>query len=249
MNQLHLSLGVAEPANLSETEQAVALVHAGDLSIVRNSSLTASDMWEARVPNNEVRRIVLPHLLEKMYGLPPKCFSERTARWLADGRVGKVVEVFAEAWLHESKIQVSAREEKVHVFVTIVNCGIARALSELRARYPQILFFRGHILNEAGGAGRLDVAWTLKQADREQKDMTYIVEFKMVEDKLGDGGIDGAVSRAKDQVLQYATSLKKQRAGKQSAWVVVLSRSGALRKAVRVNEEASSRCQLSRGTV
>ena len=128
--------------------------------------------------------------------------------------------------------------------------SVAASLGHCRscARYPQILFFRGHILNEAGSAGRLDVAWTLKQADREQKDMTYIVEFKMAEDKLGDGGIDGAVSRAKDQVLQYATSLKKQRAGKQSAWVVVLSRSGALRKAVRVDEETYSRCQLRRGT-
>ena len=224
----YLSQGAADPTNLSETEQAVVLVHAGDLSIARNPNASDADLWTASVPNGEIRHFVLPYLLEKMYHLPPQFFSEEAARLVADGRVGEYMALFAASLARGSSV--SSREGDVHFFETFISGGFARSLSQLGERYPKVFAYRGHILNEVCTlTGQPDVAWTTDETD--------VVEFKVSGDKLGPKGAATAMRKAKKQVRKYAAKLLLERPGPQRLWVAVFSRSGSLRSVERVPVE------------
>ena len=161
VRQVNLEQGPNDPTKLTELEQAVELVHAGYLAIMRGR-FGAEDAWQVKVPNTEVRSVVLPAVLENMYGLLCWSLSEDMAKKLAAGKIGQAMEVFAKSW---SRHLVSAREDKTHLLETYLSGGLARALANLRARFPGILKFRGNILSEANGAGRLDVAFTFLQQE------------------------------------------------------------------------------------
>jgi hypothetical protein len=233
----NLQLGASDPTKLTQTEQTVMLAHAGDLSIVRGGvgGLGGAE-WQVKVPNTEVRSIVLPALLEKVYGLPPSILSEHTAKLLAAGKIGEVLELFAQAW---SSQLVSAREEKVHFIETYLSGGIGRALADLGGRFPGILKFEGKILNEGGGKGRLDIAFTLLQQEKaaraKERKVTYVLEVKIVGDGVKQKGIATALAAAHRQGLDYAVALKEQRACGHIVVVgVVYSRSGELRSCSEV---------------
>jgi hypothetical protein len=249
VKQTQLSLGLADPSNMSETEQVVALVHSGDLSIARDSSLAGADLWKAHVPNKEVSTIVLPHLLEKIYGLPPSILSENMARLLVAGKIDEVMEVLSQAW---SQHLVSAREDKTHLLETYLSGGLARSLADLRGRFPGVLDFRGNILNEASGSGRqkrLDVAFTIvvQLPGGELRKETHVMEIKVVGDGVKKKGIESATKSAQYQAGRYATTLKTQReCGKITLWGIVFSRSGHLRAAVQAEHaKATNSCAVS----
>lgn len=247
-NDLQLATTQQLRGGLAVKEQAAILVQTGDLAIQQVDA--ASSTWKVRIPNEEVRSIVFPRLLSRIFGLDEeKLMSLKPAVLLQNLKVDEFFQYLVDCGLQLPANHIgesTAHASNEYPLPDVV----AYIVQSLAMRFPSDFHVPGPVCAEAhtfaGTTKRVDVAFTIKKSAQSSPDTdtTLLWEFKTRKSKK-----IGKPSKGDfDQLAGYMTALKNNPLlkGQIKGYVVVFSQLNTpdRKLSIRVYEYAPAATKL-----